>query len=518
MAPYLKSKSLSNRKMSSSLQQLAPVTIKLRSSLAGCIAIHRRAESILFYSPTKNGGGMFEVCRREGIDVEGSWRSQGSWEIPQNKSKSTVVSSVAIETMGVFSVILLRDDETSVLFLDSLNCSFISLSDLSSVVQPLCAGFDQNRKELLIGFTCGVLLSFAVRLHIDLTLPDSNLTGMINKNQKTVQIVCRKQIKIRQSLGLDSLEPFTPFQIATSDTVGAMYILSCEGSICCLETSTFKSLWILKRNLFKYTPISIWADHFGSDFVVLCSSCNDLKDCPLNTSYVADTNIGTSTGIKNDHEDKKQTGKDNEIQVLEYWRPPNNQETIYQGLFNRLEIPLSGKLVSLNIETIDTDFNTIIITVTNDNQIQLYQKNNKDCSIYLDASIEQRFNFDLNSYKNEESESYRQSRSSHTNFRTIQSGCTFIDRTFSLPDCPVIYLSVNQNTISTVALHLPTKSLQQNYEKCSYISAAKIETSLSPLKIKKSDKNDHKEILEKFQNKSNDYNLFLKTNQKLGRY
>ena len=149
---------------------------------------------------------------REGIDVEGSWRNQGSWEIPQNKSRSIVVSSVAIETMGAFSVILLRDNETSVLFLDSLNCSFISLVDLSSVVQPLCAGIDQNRKELLIGFTCGVLLSFAVRLHFDPIVSDSSLTGMMKKNQKTVQIVCRKQIKIRQSLGLDLLEPFTPFR------------------------------------------------------------------------------------------------------------------------------------------------------------------------------------------------------------------------------------------------------------------------------------------------------------------
>ena len=489
--------------MSTSLQQLAPVTVELESKLGRSIAIHRRLGSLLFYSSTENGGGVFQVFRREGIKVEGSWINQGSWEI---RYKSVLVSSAAIETMGAFLVVLSTNEETSVLFLDSLNCSLISLSELSSVVQPLCADIDQNRKELLVGFTRGVLLSFAIRLNINSSFIDDAHKGSISENQKMIHLVCRKQIMIRKTLGLTSLEPFTPYQIAVSDVIGATYVLSYEGSVCCLETSTFKCLWLLKRSLFKYTPVYIWVDHFGSDFILLYSSYDHSKE--KKESCLINVKDKTNDNDKNDNKNYENNG----IQILEYWTPPNNYDDINKGLFNRIEIPLSGKLNSLSIETINTDFNTVIViasnNVSNNNQIQLYRKNNKNnenaknINIILDSSLVYTNDFGTDTHNHQIFQNRHIDAFSSKNERKFQNVSTFIDGSISLPDCPVLFLSVTKNEICTVALHIPTLYQKSDHQKSLLIAASKIEISFQPKKIKNEANNEYDEFLKKFQNKS----------------
>ena len=495
--------------MSINLQQQTPVRVELKTGSGESIAIHRALGSILFYSPTEGDGGTFEIFRREGIEIEGNWVKTGSWDLPPNQDKCVIISAAGVETMGAFLVVLLINKEASVLFLDALNCMFISISELSSTVLPVCADIDQNRKELLLGFTRGVLVSFAIRQQNNPNIASNIKKIKINENcsHKIIQTLSRKQVKINQVLGSRfQNEVFSISQIAHSDITGGVFILSEEGSICCLETSSLVCLFLINSNLFKYIPVFLWVDKYGSDFIVLCSKNGNSKK---------------QTEIKKDEDD---------VQLLEYWKIPINYDDAKKGLFNRLQLPVHGQLTALVIETIHPDLSTMIITVTNKNQIQLFLNNEKDGTITVDSSMflskndmltetEKSYqnpnqNKSINHYQSNDFTNYSNNNyddSNYNDYNNKTSGhfrgvSTFIESTFSLPDCPVIFLSCKNKNITTVALHVPTLSDILNRRKCLFIAASKVEISVLPKKIKIND--EIEDFLEKFHEQNSLSNLF----------
>lgn len=507
-----------------SLQQLISPKVRLESASGQSIAIHRRLGSILFYSKD----GIFETFQREGIESDSSWQRTGKWTLPLNNGKNNdessedfeIVSSLPVEAMSAFLIILISNGEASLLFLNAMNCSLICMSDISSVAQPICADIDQKRKELLIGFTDGSLVSFAMRLQQNINLKNnndnnnnvnhhdnnddkdnvkndrSNTDNNDNMNikndqklkQKVIQTILRKQININQVLGSDiESDKFSLFHIDHSNITGILLILSLEGNICCLETSTLKYLWILDRNLFKFCPIYLWMDQFGSGFVVLCSTKentdrenNDKKNkWKFNDSYDSD----------NDN---------NEIQVLEYWKPPRNHNDAQSGLFNRVELPMNGRLKNLSIETVHPDLNVMIITISNFNHIQLFHEDEKDetlsieCSMSLnDVEVEINMNIEKNVQDNKEMKN-NNAKGTNSNKNLYDERLrmelkkslglsSFLKSSFSLPDSPVVLLSTHYDNIDIIALHIPTLSDIINKRKCMFILASQIEIKNQPL-------------------------------------
>jgi hypothetical protein len=487
-----------------SLQQIASPKIKLETTTGQSIAIHRRLGSILFHGRD----GIFETFQREGIESDSSWRRSGKWYLPfysssnndksntanekQNRNDYKIISSESIEAMNAFLIVLILNGEASLLFLNASNCSLVCISDIKSIAQPICADIDQKRKELLIGFTDGSLVSFAMRLQQNINMKsdndnstnqdihNDNATKNDQKtNQKIIQTILRKQANINQILGLDIEDKFSLFQIVHSNITGVSLILSLEGNICCLETSTLKYLWILKRNLFKFCPIYLWMDQFGSDFVVLCSNVTDQK---------------------NKFNDSNDSGDDqSEMQILEYWKPPRNNIDAQNGFFNRLELPITSKLNSLTIETIHPDLNVMIMTISDNDHIQLFSEDEKDgsllieCSMYLKElqvesviqpnmeTIIQPSTIDVPKTSNIEPEDL---------YHNSLGLSFFINSSCSLPDCPVILLSTYYNNIDIIALHIPTLSDILNKRKCMFILASQIEIKNQPIMKMKNTKLD----------------------------
>lgn len=487
-----------------SLQQIASPKIKLETTTGQSIAIHRRLGSILFHGRD----GIFETFQREGIESDSSWRRSGKWYLPfcsssnnvksntandnQNRNDYKIISSESIEAMNAFLIVLILNGEASLLFLNASNCSLVCISDIKSVSQPICADIDQKRKELLIGFTDGSLVSFAMRLQQNINMKSDNDSSTnqdvhndstANNNQKStqkiVQTILRKQANINQILGLDIEDKFSLFQIVHSNITGVSLILSSEGNICCLETSTLKFLWILKRNLFKFCPIYLWMDQFGSDFVVLCRNVTDLK---------------------NKFNDSNDSGDDQpETQILEYWKPPRNNIDAQNGLFNRLELPITSKLNSLTIETIHPDLNVMIMTISDNDHIQLFSEDEKDgsllieCSMYLKELQKETIiqpNMEIIIQPNIIDDHKTNNIEPEDLYHNSLGLSFFINSSSSLPDCPVILLSTYDNNIDIIALHIPTLSDILNKRKCMFILASQIEIKNQPMMRMKNTKLD----------------------------
>lgn len=443
--------------MSSSLQELSSCRILLKSSSGRCIAVHRRLGSILCYTQISDEFNRFEICRCDDLQVESSRKVEGDCVLTSGKAKSTVVAGLSIESLCAFSVIISTNNETLVFYLDALNCSAISQSDLSSTTPPLAADIDQCRKELLIGYTCGTLVSYAIRQQ---DKPKTNLSesGIIEKERKkSVQTILRKQVKIQHVLGLELAEQFTICQIAHSEITGAVFVLSAEGSLGCLETSSLNLLWVIKRTHFQYLPSYLWVDRFGSDFILLCCTPNNDKD-----------------KAKNQKQNQGHSDSDGTPNILEYWKSPKNQEDVRKGLFQRVQLPTHETVTAVSVETIHPNFSTVIITVS-DNRVQLFLMNGR--SVSLESTIilsdAERKRETGNSAESTKKEKNRQLK----NLRFVS---TFIESIFSLPDCPAIFLFAQNDSVKSVALHLPSEMDLLNRRKSLFVLAAKSEITSLP--------------------------------------
>jgi hypothetical protein len=442
--------------MSSSLQELSACRISSKSPSC-CIAVHRRLGSILCHAQLSDEVNRFEILRRDGMEIENCWTVVGDCESTSRKLKSTVVAGLSVESLRAFSVIVSKNNETSVLFLDAINCSVASICDLSSTVPPLAADIDQSRKELLMGFTCGMLVSYALRQQDKQNTNLSESGNPDKERKKSIQTILRKQVKIQHTLGLELAEQFTICQIAHSEIAGAVFVLSAEGSLCCLETSSLTLLWVLKRTQFLYLPSFIWVDRFGSDFILLCCSTDKEKE-------------------KEKASNQNHSDAGGETDILEYWKPPKNQEDMRKGLFQRVPLPTHGTVTAVSVETIHPDFGTVIITVSG-NRMQLFLKNGSNNSLTIESTIilsdaEQKAEY-VNTAEYTQKEKIAPSKK-------FRGASTFIESAFSLSDCPVIFLSARNDEIKSVALHLPSEMDLLNRRKSLFVLGAKSEIRSLP--------------------------------------
>ena len=312
------------------------------------VAIHRRLKTILSFDAPDF---RFDVFEAGGIDIDQKWSKIGSFYLPESLKQAKVVVSLTIESLDSFLLVLLKDNITFVLFLDAKNGDFIAISELSSDVIPICADMDQNTRELHMGFSKGIFVSFTLRL----TAPTgnrnnnaaaSNQGGLFPPSKKTIQTISRKQSKMRQLLAssLGDTEKFTFHQITHSDVINVALFLSEQGSITCVDSTDHEVLWIVRRDSFVRHPVWLWMDKFGSDFCVLCLDPHDTLA---------------------------------EGETLEYWRPPIDYTSMQGGEFQRVQLPLTDTLVGLAMETLHPGLDLVVMCVTVNDHVQCFRSDDK---------------------------------------------------------------------------------------------------------------------------------------------
>jgi len=228
------------------------------------VAIHRRLKSVLSFDQPDC---RYDVFQAGGIDVDAKWGKNGSFYLPDTLKTAKVVVCLTLESLDAFLVVLLKDGSTYVVFLDAHTCDFMAMSELSSDLLPICADIDQAKRELHMGFTKGVLVSFSLRV----APPTKQLSAKQAALQppssgggaakKVIQTISRKQTKIRSLLAsIGGGDKFTFHQITHSDVINVALILSEQGSISCVESTDHEVLWVVRRDSFIKHPVWLWMD------------------------------------------------------------------------------------------------------------------------------------------------------------------------------------------------------------------------------------------------------------------
>ena len=284
------------------------------------VAIHKSTGTILL------SHGAHFISKRKNKHHE--WVELGRWLVPETYSRFP--SQNVIEAYSCFILLASDANVSNVLFFD-LNMHLCNVCQLGSITQAICADFDQNRKELVIGLKSHVLLSIVVR-----QVKESG-------NELMFHTIPRKYTQFSRTFLR------TPSQIATQDIMSAFLVLSNNGNVICFETGTFDTLWFIKSVYFLDMPLYIWADKFGPFFVIkfrirLGSSekVRQKKTPKINhLSYDADDNV-----LKD---------------YLELWSPPDTAAGLHDSVFTRVALPLGHLptcaeevvcVLGVNIETI----------------------------------------------------------------------------------------------------------------------------------------------------------------------
>lgn len=298
------------------------------------VAIHRRLKSVLSFDQPDC---RFDVFQAGGIDVDAKWGKSGSFVLPQALKMAKVVVCLTLESLDSFLLVLLKGVSTYVVFLDAQTCDFMAMSELSSDLLPICADIDQAKRELHMGFTKGVLVSFSLRVAPPTKQLNAKQAALLPPTaaKKVIQTISRKQTKIRALLAaMGGGEKFTFHQITHSDVINVALVLSEQGSICCVESTDHEVLWVVRRESFLRHPVWLWMDKVRDmgDGASPVSLRHLTPPRLVSTVFVSTVLFPLMNRFVSPHE---QFGTDfcvlcldaddptnAEEETLEYWRPP----------------------------------------------------------------------------------------------------------------------------------------------------------------------------------------------------
>jgi hypothetical protein len=303
-------------------------------------------------------------------------------------------------TYGVFLCFVTEHKSSTRAYFLDLTGNLINKWDLDNSCNCLVAGYDQNRKDLILAAKNGDVKAFTVRLV-----------------KSIIHVIYRTQIRIPRP-GRSA-----PIQITTQDVSGSFLVLTVNGGISCWDTSQLECLWRIDATRFRCVPTKIFADKFGSDFAVLCVN--------------------------------KQTRKSQ----LEVWSPPRDFLDCGAHRFIRFEIPLKASVVSLSLETVGGDFGTALMVIQNNRHAQLWTLTAGNITQHCDLictgeqtsfSAPNDLDVELKGHANDGNQ-----EEEFLNLFSLGQGC-FTDG-FGCPANEVLYLGLSEVDFCLFALHSPTK-------------------------------------------------------------
>ena len=365
---------------------------------ASLLCLHRRSQTLLCdFTGSVQCEANARLIKTYKQDHWGSWhQGKVGYNLPKT-FRSPPVAVSTIESMDVFVLVcsLASNGGLVIIFLN-LEAEEVNRYKISHIAKAgSCADIDQNRKEMVICSRMkdgGRIQSFSLRC--------------IEQSQQNKKMHYIAVFRTQQHMSSEAGRK--PVQVATQDIGGSSLILSEGGGITAIQTGTLEQLWFIGADSFRFEPQRLWADKFGSTFVVYCL-------------------------------DK---GRSNEGS-LEYWRPPNKFSKAEAGSFERGVLPLENSpFVALTIETISPDMGAFIVYSTANGKVRLWRPT-------------------PDGMKGDPVLDLFTGRSTFNVAKQSRSDMAFLHNK-NLPDCPISLLCVEGNGVSRIALHPPNDLSEQD--------------------------------------------------------
>ena len=300
---------------------------------------HRRSSTQLAYSSSKASVNT--------QDSNGKWISLAEWSTQsikdsiKNDSLPIIIGAHSLEVFNSF-VLVLSSKNTSHLVFVNVWGAFYNILDISHLGQIASSDFDQMRKELFIVAPSGRIVVLAFRL-VNPSIP--NLESL----KPSIQAVQRGKGGLATKIGCRAK------QIVTSDVMGTCMVLQEDGMVICFDSENIEILWSIEPGFFIYPPFKLYADKFGSDFLIYCRS------------------------------------REGDKFRLEYWAPPTDFPLCNAGQFGRVSVPVKGELLGVQIETVSDTLGTYVIIVQSNRNAQLWKTGSgrilHECNLLLTGTM-----------------------------------------------------------------------------------------------------------------------------------
>lgn len=293
-----------------------------KAALQSAVGFHRRGSTIVNYVPTHK---IFEFYRFIPT-TRPIYEKVGVWDVGSTMDK--VVGIFALECYDLFAFVGLDTRGTLIALLD-LTGNIRAKFQVSVNLDLSCAEYNNNTREFLIGFNSGAMVCLYLKI-----------------DRKHTIIISRKKVFTLSISGRQ-----VPIHISSQDLLNSFFVLSASGHICNIDSTTFEVTYAMAPQVFAKPPTRVYADKFGTGFVVQCTSSNFQES-------------------------------------LEFWRPPEDYATCRDGYFTRHIIPISGQIIGITFETVGLGRDKTLLCIgTSDKRLQLWSSG-ADGSVFCESDIQ----------------------------------------------------------------------------------------------------------------------------------
>jgi hypothetical protein len=231
--------------------------------------------------------GFFSLVQQQEHKEE-RWICTGGFSLPQTISRPKIVDIQSLESFDVFVFLLIDEYNLVILLFYDLLGQLVFNTSMGKMANPTCLEIDQHRREILIGVESGRILCYFVNtirssnnVAADVeqgdqttsptkTFQSSKPPRIISpkKRRPGFQITLRTKAWVPMSIGKYAM------QIDSVDLLEYLLVLTDDGGIMGLNTSLFDPIFTISSEKFLLKPCRIWADKFGSDFLVHCKNAD----------------------------------------------------------------------------------------------------------------------------------------------------------------------------------------------------------------------------------------------------
>lgn len=235
--------------------------------------------------------GYFSLVQQQEHKEE-RWICTGGFSLPQSISHPKIVDIRSLESFDVFVFLVIDQYNLVMLLFYDLLGQLVFNTSMGKMANPTCFEIDQYRREMMIGVESGRVLCYFVNtikssnnVSADIEQGDQSMSPMKTfQSSKPPRIVSPKkrrpgfQITLRTKAWVPVSIGKYAVQIDSVDLLEYLLVLTDDGGVMGLHTSLFEPVFIVPSDKFLLKPCQIWADKFGSDFLVQCKNADQSSE------------------------------------------------------------------------------------------------------------------------------------------------------------------------------------------------------------------------------------------------
>jgi hypothetical protein len=267
-----------------------------------------------------SAGGTVESNHSVAYDINGA------------KCNIDELEAIALEILDVFILIQRGDESFRIIFINC-NGAIVNITELR-MKRILSMDYFQNRMELIIAQENGKAISLSIR-------QQQKHTSSEDIEGSAFQLYHRRIYQV--------MKPHYCVQIKAQDVPETCLLLINDGSIHCLDATTFESLWVIPTHSFYSKPSCIYPDRLTSHFLVFCQGIN--KDFSIEYWYIPHSfSLGGDT-----------------------------------AQFCRASLPLEEPVVSARIESIGNRFGSFVVLILKSGKLFVWRWSDHLESLYFES-------------------------------------------------------------------------------------------------------------------------------------